>query len=91
MIYRKKILNFLLKVTHYKLLTEMIPSPRERGTSYSAQASLASQCRWDTSYSITSVSLECLVKFCDNATHTPNTDGKNYNIREGLKNSSSID
>ena len=75
----------------------MIPSLRERGTSYSAQASLASQCRWDTSYSITSVSLECVVKFCDNATHTPNTDGKNYNIswtglvREGFKNSSSID
>ena len=38
------------------------------------------QCGWDTNYSLTPVSLECVVRFCDNATQIPNTDGNNYNM-----------
>ena len=55
---------------------------RERGSAYSPQPYLAGRCGWDSRYSLTPSRLECVVKFCDNATHTPNTNGKNYNIRE---------
>ena len=53
---------------------------RESGTAHIPQPSLVGRCEWDSTYSVTPGQLECLVRFCDNATTEPNTSGRKFNL-----------
>ena len=45
--------------------------------------SYESICRWDTSFSKSPQSLECILTYCDNPVNDPNSNGANYNFAWG--------
>ena len=52
---------------------------RKKNSGATPQAFFGSQCQWNKTFSFTPTDLECVIKYCDNATEIPNTS-HNYNF-----------
>ena len=55
---------------------------RRKGTAYTPLTSISSRCGWSRVLSLTPADLECVLRYCDNATDTPNTNGANYRFTQ---------
>ena len=55
---------------------------RRKDTQYNPQTAISSRCRWSRSLSLSPPDLECVLRYCDNATDAPNTNGANYRFTQ---------